>query len=76
MIDPTSDDIGRKVIYRGYGGEIEEGVLSSFNSDFLFIRFGASCTAQACSNDERIEWVHQSAAPNPNPELERRDGQR
>lgn len=57
MIDPTEQDIGRKVIYRGWGGEIEEGVLTSYNSAYIFVRFGTNLTPQACDNDERIEWV-------------------
>jgi hypothetical protein len=57
MIDPTDTDIGRKVLYRGWGGEIEEGVLTSFNAAYVFVRFGTSTTPQACDNDERIEWV-------------------
>lgn len=57
MIDATESDIGRKVLYRGWGGEIEEGVLTSFNSAYIFVRFGAGATSQACDNDERIEWV-------------------
>lgn len=39
MIDPTEDDIGRSVIYRGGAGEIEEGVITSFNSEFVFVRY-------------------------------------
>lgn len=60
MIDAMKEDIGRKVLYRGWGGEIEEGVLASFNSEYLFIRFGTNLTPQACDNDERIEWLGQS----------------
>ena len=41
MIEPTDNDIGRKVIYTGNrypGGELEEGVITSFNSHIVFVR--------------------------------------
>jgi len=49
MIDPTPDDIGRKVIYTppgDYPGKrSEEGVISSFNERYVFVRFGAAVSA-------------------------------
>lgn len=40
MIRPTSDDIGRRVVYRDEPRHIaEEGTLISFTSDTAFIRF-------------------------------------
>ena len=59
-LNPTAEDIGRRVLYRGYGGEIEEGTLMSFNHAYVFVRFGTSQTPQACSDDERLEWIWSS----------------
>lgn len=45
-IKPKQDDIGRKVIYTPYGAykdkKIEEGVLTSFNDKYAFVRYGTS----------------------------------
>lgn len=39
MIDPTKDDIGRLVIYQ-VGTEFqEEGIVTSFNNFYVFVRF-------------------------------------
>lgn len=47
MIEPTEKDIGRKVIYRGGAGEIEEGVITSFKNGIIFVRYGKSVGSQA-----------------------------
>lgn len=57
MIDPkqlTESDKGRKVIYRSPGGYVvEEGVLTSWNSTFVFVRFlgpnGEACVPEDVS---------------------------
>lgn len=64
MIDPTASDIGRKVIYREQGNfpgrKIEEGVITSFNKQFVFVRYeglgGSAATAR-----EDLEWVTSNA---------------
>lgn len=43
----TQQDIGRKVIYQPYHGDTEEGVITSFNSLYVFVRYGSQCTSQA-----------------------------
>ena len=56
MIDPTEQDIGRKVIYTGnYGGPLEEGVITSFNECAVFVRYGANTTSKA-TNRTDLEW--------------------
>ena len=57
MIDPTPEDIGRKVIYRDLGGrgKIEEGVITSFNGWFVFVRYGENTTSQATMRVD-LEW--------------------
>lgn len=51
MIRPTEKDIGRKVIYTPRGEyehkRIEEGVLTSFNEKYAFVRYGSGTTSAA-----------------------------
>ena len=46
----------RKVLYQGYGKDVEEGVISSWNSAYIFVRFGSSITPQACY-PEQLEFI-------------------
>lgn len=40
MIDPTLDDIGRRVVFaRFVGDEPEHGVITSFNDSYVFVRY-------------------------------------
>lgn len=63
MIHPTTTDIGRRVIYRDWcggnlrGAKIEEGVITSFNDSYVFVRYGTGCTSAATSRDD-LEWSH------------------
>lgn len=61
MIDPTKDDIGRKVVYRDLGGrgKIEEGVITSFNDHYVFVRYGGNTTS-AATNRNDLEWSHRT----------------
>ena len=52
MQDIHHDDINRKVLYRAPHGEIEEGVITSFNSVYVFVRFGNDVTSKACRLDQ------------------------
>lgn len=60
MISPTTEDIGRKVIYTPSGDYpdkvIEEGVLSSFNDHYIFVRFGHSPIGVPVSRDN-LDWL-------------------
>jgi hypothetical protein len=48
MIEVTEKDIGRKVVYTSRGGETkEEGVITSFNDSYIFVRYGNKCNSQA-----------------------------
>ena len=60
MIEPTEADIGRKVVYTGNrhpGGELEEGVITSFNSATVFVRYGSKVHSQG-TNRLDLEWMH------------------
>jgi hypothetical protein len=57
MIEPTLEDIGRKVVYYPrytIGGE-QEGLISSFNRNWVFVRYGLGCTSQATKRED-LEW--------------------
>jgi hypothetical protein len=55
MIDPKPEDIGRAVIYRSSGGDkIEEGVISSVNERYVFVRYGSSTSAATFR--ENLYW--------------------
>ncbi len=57
MINPTTDDLGRKVIYHSPGGDkVEEGVITSFNDRFVFVRYGSNTTS-AATRREDLTWV-------------------
>lgn len=56
MINPTKADIGRKVIYEDRpSGKREEGVISSFNEEFVFVCYTSGSTAAATTRD-KLEW--------------------
>ena len=57
MIEPTPEDIGRKVVYRTAPDfKPEEGVITSFNAHYVFVRYGASTTSAATPR-HALEWV-------------------
>lgn len=43
MIEPRPEDVGRRVVYRPkhWTAEHEVGVISSFSSLWVFVRYGA-----------------------------------
>lgn len=55
MINPTKADIGRRVVYIGFGQDTE-GVITSFNDDFVFVRYGRDTGSQATRRAD-LEWV-------------------
>ena len=40
MIEPTAEDIGCWVIYHPPHADPEQGVVTSFNRSFVFVRYG------------------------------------
>jgi hypothetical protein len=59
-IDVTEADIGRAVIYTGNrypGGKLEYGVITSFNSVCVFVRYGTNTQSQGTAHDD-LEWQH------------------
>lgn len=59
MIEPTEKDIGRKVVYRAAPFMApEEGVITSINNEFVFVRYGSNTTSAATRRKD-LEWVSQ-----------------
>lgn len=54
MINPTENDIGRSVIYRGDG---DEGVITSFNAHLVFVRYGGSQRSMGTFRQD-LDWSH------------------
>ena len=53
MIEPTLADIGRRVIYRSPGGDtVEQGTITSFNEQFVFVRYTAGPTSAATRRED------------------------
>jgi len=58
MIEPTNEDIGRAVNYVGnryVGGEIERGVIISFSTNYVFVRYGSDRISKATRRVD-LEW--------------------
>lgn len=61
MIEPTSTDIGRSVIYRerGNGQKVEQGILTSFSTTIAFVLYdNVKGTTSAATRFEDLEWAH------------------
>jgi hypothetical protein len=59
MIKPTQADIGRKVIYTGNrypDGKPEEGVITSYNTVAVFVRYGSDTGSKGTSRAD-LEWL-------------------
>ena len=55
MIEPKSDDVGRTVIYRPWDRP-EEGVITSFNDHYIFVRYGADKNSKATRRED-LKWA-------------------
>jgi hypothetical protein len=67
MIEPTSTDLGRAVIYTGNrypGGKPEEGVVTSFNEHSVFVRYGVDRGSKATARAD-LDWVTPTVATEP-----------
>jgi hypothetical protein len=60
MIDPTSSDIGRSVVYtpKGQPDEAETGVVTNFNRHFVFVRFGQEMLPKAAARED-LQWIRE-----------------
>lgn len=56
MINPTTADIGRAVIYRHRGQAKEFGSITSFNEKYVFVLYEGAAHA-AATNRLDLEWL-------------------
>jgi hypothetical protein len=59
VIEPGEDEVGRAVVYMGNrypGGELEIGVITSFNPSVVFVRYGCDKHSKATSRED-LEWA-------------------
>jgi hypothetical protein len=60
VINPTDADIGREVTYkaRHKGAKIEDGVITSFNDTYVFVRYRDQYPAAwgKATSREDLEW--------------------
>lgn len=70
MIEPTREDIGRRVVYRSRCGHIvEQGVITGFNERVVWVRYGDGSAAAATFHED-LEWAPLGAAEAAPPALE------
>jgi hypothetical protein len=59
MIHPTNNDIGRGVVYRARhipdDRAGERGFITSFNNEYVFVRYGGSSSSQATKRED-LKW--------------------
>jgi len=57
-IGPTSDDIGRAVVYRTAPNfEAEPGIISSVTEHYVFVRYCKSIRGVATARED-LDWAH------------------
>lgn len=58
MINPTQEDIGRKVIYNAghEGAEDEYGRITSFNESVVFVRYNPHGSTSQATRREDLRW--------------------
>ncbi len=62
MIRPVVGDIGRLVIYRmAHTGEEEEGVITSLNDQYVFVRYGSDAGSKGTRRED-LNWAHPTLA--------------
>lgn len=50
-------DVGRSVVYTPYAGaKTEDGVITSVNDDYVFVRYGADKNSKA-TRPEDLKWL-------------------
>jgi len=62
MIEPQETDIGRMVIYVG-GFDEEEGIITSFNDKYVFVRYGSEKDSKATRREDLI-WANTAEGSN------------
>jgi hypothetical protein len=57
-VDDDQPHAYRIVIYRDSRGSIEQGIISSFNDRYVFVRYGMGYTSAATLH-ENLEWLYE-----------------
>ncbi len=62
MIDPTEQDIGRGVVYTTYLGKGEDGAITSFSDQFVFVHYSDQHPSSfgKATRREDLEWLSPS----------------
>jgi hypothetical protein len=63
VIKPTDKDIGRAVRYQPRYRVMEDGVITSFNDSYVFVRYGLDKHSQATRREE-LSWVNGNGTGN------------
>lgn len=65
MIEATKADVGRAVVYRPYpGASPEQGIITSMNDTYVFVRYGLGAGSQATRPCD-LEWVSANSGSAP-----------
>ena len=59
MVEPTEADIGRAVCYKQGFDPVEEGVITSFNDNYVFVRYGSDKQSKATKRRD-LAWTHET----------------
>ena len=55
MIEPTSKDVGKKVVYYDDYGKMDFGVITGFNHRHVFVQYGSIGKGQPTSRED-LRW--------------------
>ena len=54
---PTEEDVGRAVVYTPYpGAQTEDGVITSMNDDYVFVRYAGDVGSKATRYKD-LRWL-------------------
>ena len=66
-LEEARDHIGHGVLYSPCGGPVEEGVITSVNEHYVFVRFGADKASKATRAADLILLANAEAYKNHSP---------
>lgn len=56
MISPQPGDEGKFVVYTDGQGAREAGVITSWNAEFVFVRYGRRDSTPKATRRDSLEW--------------------
>ena len=57
MIEPTLKSIGKAVWYKPHPGTAEKGTITSFNEQYVFVRYGWGSSTSKATTREDLVWA-------------------